>query len=659
MKQTNNAIKFLMAQYRAIFKNANIAMLAAIAASALAAGQAQAAHDDWTKLSGEKVTVNNTDTLTLSKKGPQVNENAFNLVLVSGAAATLKGDNTSADPNKGPGDYQAVNATITLDGTEGGGSTAEHATLAIGDSTNGNLVANVKVGSVVNKVGKITVTGSGAQATSSLSAGSITIGDDNNSGADLAQVVVEAHGKLNVTGETGLAIKKGAKIDVKANGSLTATNVVMTSGSVTNSGAFSSDYLTISDGSITNDGTAFTVGTLNLSGGTLTATKAVTASNELNITGGKVDATKAVSGKTIKVTGGEVDFAAETGVLGSDTTDLITISGGTVGATTAAGTIKGKTIKFENGDIKATNALTIEGGFEATGGTITVEDNQTVTFKGNASIADDVTVTLNGTTKHTIKVVGTDDENNGKLSVSAKKFGELTGGKGTNTISLSGAAAQAIAELHFTDPSIDLGSTAKTGLGLLTDSVGQLGTKVTIDGSNAGVAKISGIGGTFDKADALDSQNKKLALDFQTLTLGKNAFEVKGGATVVARKTLTIGDGSKDLTGNVDLEGADGSSGNSVAAGKITVGGSDSGSLAVKAGNWEVSALDLKNGKTDIESGAGLTVNGKLSAATGTTVTVKKGGSLSTVGSGSLGFKEADNNALTVNGKLELDEGDL
>ena len=41
MKQTNNAIKFLMAQYRAIFKNANIAMVAAMAAAALAAGQAR------------------------------------------------------------------------------------------------------------------------------------------------------------------------------------------------------------------------------------------------------------------------------------------------------------------------------------------------------------------------------------------------------------------------------------------------------------------------------------------------------------------------------------------------------------------------------------------------------------------------------------------
>ncbi len=44
MKQTNNAIKFLMAQYRAIFKNANIAMVAAMAAAALAAGSANAAN---------------------------------------------------------------------------------------------------------------------------------------------------------------------------------------------------------------------------------------------------------------------------------------------------------------------------------------------------------------------------------------------------------------------------------------------------------------------------------------------------------------------------------------------------------------------------------------------------------------------------------------
>ena len=73
MKQTNNAIKFLMAQYRAIFKNANIAMVAAIAAAALAAGQAQAAPlnttDQWTGLKGNELTAGGSsdsfETITL------------------------------------------------------------------------------------------------------------------------------------------------------------------------------------------------------------------------------------------------------------------------------------------------------------------------------------------------------------------------------------------------------------------------------------------------------------------------------------------------------------------------------------------------------------------------------------------------------------------
>ena len=376
----------------------------------------------------------------------------------------------------------------------------------------------------------------------------------------------------------------------------------------------------------------------------------MTASNELNITGGKVNATKAVSGKTIKVTDGEVDFGAgDNGALGDASTELITISGGTIDAKTAAGAIKGKTIKFEKGDIKASaHALTIEGGFEATSGTLTIGNEKSVTFKGNASIKDAVTVTLEGDTAHTVKVVGTDAKKHGKLSVSAKKFGELTGGTGTNTISLSGAASEAVAELHFTDPSIDLGSTATTGLNILADTSGQLGSLVTIDGSNAGVAKISGIGGTFDKADALDGQDKKLALDFQTLTLGKNAFEVKGGATVVARKTLTIGDGSKNLTiskGQVDLEGVDGSSGNSVAAGKITLGAgtTSAGILKVNAGEWTVQGLEIVSGAVTVANDAVLKITGdlttkdennQLTAKNTATIDASKAGTIKLLASG-------------------------
>ena len=66
MKQTNNAIKFLMAQYRAIFKNANIAMVAAMAAAALAAGSANAAAEinAWnTDLTADPIVANGTDKL--------------------------------------------------------------------------------------------------------------------------------------------------------------------------------------------------------------------------------------------------------------------------------------------------------------------------------------------------------------------------------------------------------------------------------------------------------------------------------------------------------------------------------------------------------------------------------------------------------------------
>ena len=67
MKQTNSAIKFLMAQYRAIFNNAYFKGLAtaAVATMALAAGQAQAA---GTNFADGTDYVANTITEAASKK---------------------------------------------------------------------------------------------------------------------------------------------------------------------------------------------------------------------------------------------------------------------------------------------------------------------------------------------------------------------------------------------------------------------------------------------------------------------------------------------------------------------------------------------------------------------------------------------------------------
>ena len=588
MKQTNNAIKFLMAQYRAIFKNANIAMVAAMAAAALAAGQAQAAAiSDWNKVASGALDGTGDQTITITQ-GKVQSANGFDLTIKSGTH-TIQGDGS-----KNPGVFTVAEgkpSSIKLEATGDAGQN----TFTIGHS-DANKNATVTIDSFANKKGTLAIQGNAADdgKTSALNAKTISIGVDSKDAND-AVVTVKGHGSLNATGEgsgEGLLIGKGAKITVEANGKIDATTITMTSGSLSNSGSV-------------------TAGTINLSGGTLTAAEAVTASKALNITGGTLTATKAVTAEKVDVTGGTVDFGTGgKGVLGSATSS-ITINGGTVDAKTAAGTIKGKTIKFEKGDIKATNELTIEGGFEATGGSLTIADGKSVTFKGNASIGDDVAITLSGTTAKTVKVVGTDAQNNGKLSVSSKQFNVLTDGTKSGSIVLSGASGST-AELNLTDATVDLGS---AGLAILTDTDGKLGKKVTIDSGNKGVANISGIGGTFDKANVLDAEDKKLSLDFETLTLGKDSFEIKSGAGVVARKTLTIGDGTKALTiakGTLDLQGADGSSGNEVKASKITVGSKDKGTMSVTAGEWTVKSLEIASGSVNVINDAVLKITGDL-----------------------------------------------
>ena len=84
-----------MAQYRAIFKNANIAMVAAMAAAALAAGQAQAAAiSDWNNVSGGSLDGTADKTITITQNGPVENKNGFDLTITSGSH-TIKGKTQS------------------------------------------------------------------------------------------------------------------------------------------------------------------------------------------------------------------------------------------------------------------------------------------------------------------------------------------------------------------------------------------------------------------------------------------------------------------------------------------------------------------------------------------------------------------------------------
>ena len=108
MKQTNNAIKFLMAQYRAIFQNAYFKGLAtaAVVTMGLAAGQAQAASAfNGTVAPDNKTTIAIDGTaysaLTITGSSTNTNYDKQDLVISTGAATanTITGSGKAVDFN--------------------------------------------------------------------------------------------------------------------------------------------------------------------------------------------------------------------------------------------------------------------------------------------------------------------------------------------------------------------------------------------------------------------------------------------------------------------------------------------------------------------------------------------------------------------------------
>ena len=182
MKQTNNAIKFLMAQYRAIFKNANIAMVAAMAAAALAAGQAQAAPLENAGLnniqSGATVTITGTGT----DDGSSGNWGSLTLTDTAKLPTGVK--NVTVNVSGGEATANTINGTVNLTGaTLNVAAKANTNGLTIGEAA---AAATVTFDSVNLTKGKIAFTdATDPEATKhSLTAGNITVGDDGAKSGD-------------------------------------------------------------------------------------------------------------------------------------------------------------------------------------------------------------------------------------------------------------------------------------------------------------------------------------------------------------------------------------------------------------------------------------------------------------------------------------------
>ena len=288
-----------MAQYRAIFKNANIAMFAAMAAAALAAGQAQAATDSWTNLAKDDVL--STGDVVFSGSGDVKNTAGFDLT-IKGGSLTFHGDTNDG------------NFSVSGTGTEVGVIKQTGGKLALGKEGKSGATVNLESYSITG--GELVLGDGKAQSVSKLKAKTITIGSLASAAADPApeatapQVTVGANGQLGGDSTTSITVNSGT---------LDFTDAVKA--------------VTTGDGSITVAGGAVSVGesktatfetpTLNVTGGTVTVNsgstlkidgkKATTISFAAGTLTNKGTIDLAGSGSTFKVAA--ADFKADAGVF--------------------------------------------------------------------------------------------------------------------------------------------------------------------------------------------------------------------------------------------------------------------------------------------------------------------------------------------------------
>ena len=222
MKQTNNAIKFLMAQYRAIFKNAYFKGLtsAVLLTAGLAAGAAQAETVYLPDSDGHTITDSHsskdiivTGTVLIANQSTDNSSKASSILVQDG---TLTNAHSS-------GNYLAVKNSLKLDnGTinlknsviEGREQFASGDGFTASLSTTGNNKINLQNSQV--QMGSITLT----EGTDVYIGGSISYGKPTNNGWNTASSMLAAQADSGDTSASTMLIN-GANITIDDDGLLT------------------------------------------------------------------------------------------------------------------------------------------------------------------------------------------------------------------------------------------------------------------------------------------------------------------------------------------------------------------------------------------------------------------------------------------------------
>ena len=289
MKQTNNAIKFLMAQYRAIFKNANIAMVAAMAAAALAAGSANAATptalEDKAEWDAALTSGNGTIKITGVKEDQGAAGKFQNLTvavasgeetlsLSAGQKLVIADETTGAEVNvlSAAGNDVVLNITgagdlditakqtktaelhgLTIAALDGGAVNAKFNNVNVDGilniSTSGDASAvNLDAANIVIGDGVLAEAGSDGQihGRAAINLGQLSSSHDGSGsvvlGGDATTITINKDGKIRVTGNSGGSTVNAAKVNVS--GGIVSFGAAVTDGTA----KYAAKNTTVKDG---------------------------------------------------------------------------------------------------------------------------------------------------------------------------------------------------------------------------------------------------------------------------------------------------------------------------------------------------------------------------------------------------------------------------
>ena len=643
MKQTNNAIKFLMAQYRAIFKSAYFKGLTSAvlltAGMGMMAGQAQAI--DWGEANDTTVEVTISSAVTESG-GKDVFAN--DLTITGSGALTLSGASSRIVVN---GNMTLQDgATLTID--ESNGQSGIQGSNNISGS--GADIFNTANTQFTATGATITSSKAGIQFTNmSLTDTSVTL----NSGAGIGAYaggnyegtrgVLRIDGNSNITLGSGayaygnqVIIGKGTSITMKGESAIATEG--MTAGGLAEVYSSGQNNRFDMNGDVTVEDSKYG----HLGGATINLNAGSTVTNKGTLilgTAGEGNKVVLNDGATIQISdkaSGHIyaasDIVMNGGNLTLNTTDgkfgLVGISApknydaGTLGTFDTDLTATGGNINVTKSQIQMAN-VTLGGNTEVTIGT-NIGDNNSSNFADNAQI----------------NAISNDANQNGVLTVNGA------------TVNMEDGSLMTYRQMDLTSGTINLNGADdattddKSGASMLRgygDGITNLQGGSIVVGNNTGVIRSKDINLT-GTAISVGSSG--------TLTIGGSVSNSGNGSAVASGTDFDMTGGSLTNAGTLNLGIKSGGTAVDNSGSVFTFSDgtlNNSGTLNVRSGStFALAGADVSNtGKISIEEGGIFTTNGTFSLAGNSGALELVSGAKATLGG----------DAVTLTGVLDVKSG--